>query len=160
MDDAVYMQKVLACERRLFRISRAILRSDQDCADAIQETVFKGWISRDKLREEQYFETWLIRILINECKNVLRRSAKAPVPVEEVRAEAISSPEENAELRLALDSLPEKYRLVLVLHHVEGYPLRAIARLLKLPESLVKSRLHQARSALKKALASMEVYES
>ena len=157
MDDAVYMQKVLACERRLYRISRAILKSDQDCADAIQEAVFKGWISRDKLREERYFETWLIRILINECKNVLRRSARAPVPVENVRA-AAPEPDEDTELRLALDSLPEKYRLVLVLHHVEGYPLREIALLLKLPESLIKSRLHQARAALKKALVSMEVY--
>ena len=78
MSDQEYMARVRAMERKLYRIAHAILWSDADCADAIQEAVFRGWMKRGTLREERYFETWLIRILINECRNLLRRQQAAP----------------------------------------------------------------------------------
>ena len=69
MSDQEYMMRVRSMERKLYRIAHAILWSDADCADAIQEAVFKGWMKKSGLRDERYFETWLVRILINECRN-------------------------------------------------------------------------------------------
>lgn len=153
MSDQEYMARVRAMERKLYRIAHAILWSDADCADAIQETVFRGWMKKGGLREEKYFETWLVRILINECRNQLRRQKSAPLPLNEsVRTGLCGELETDMNLRAALQELPEKYRVPLLLHHMEGYGLEDIAKMLKLTPALVKSRLHQARNALRKIL--------
>ena len=82
MNDQEFTMRVRLMERKLYRIAHAILWNDADCADAIQEAVFKGWMKRSGLREERYFETWLVRILINECKNIIRRQKRAPLPLD------------------------------------------------------------------------------
>ena len=148
MSDRDYMEKVQAMERKLYRISHAILWCDADCADAVQEAVFKGWMKRASLREEKYFETWLIRILINECRNLIRRQKIRPLFAEPPPA----MPETDLRLREALHALPEKYRMPLLLHHLEGYSLTEVGEMLGISAKLAKSRLHQARSALRKEL--------
>lgn len=147
------MHRVQAMERKLYRISHAILWVDSDCADAIQETVFKGWMKRSSLREEKYFETWLIRILINECRNLQRRQKVRLLPLnEEIGPLGEDTMAEDVLLRQCLRLLPEKYRIPLLLHHMEGYALADIARMLNLSQPLVKSRLSQARKTLRKLL--------
>ena len=92
-----------------------------------------------------------MRILVNECKDALRRRRRDPVALEaDVGREDRLC--EDLQLRLALRQLPEKYRLPLVLHHLEGYPLEDVARALGITRSLAMSRLHQARRALRKLL--------
>ena len=152
MNDRDYSLRVRAMERRLYRISRAILFNDADCADAIQEAVFRGWMKKGSLRDEALFETWIIRILINECRNILRKRKIAPLPLENAIIAGTDAPDEGLHLRQALSRLPEKYRMPLLLHHLEGYGLADIARMLDLPQPLVKSRLHQARGALRRIL--------
>lgn len=153
MSDQEYMARVRAMERTLYRIAHAILWSDADCADAIQEAVFRGWMKKGALREEKFFETWLIRILINECRNLLRRQKAAPITLcEEICAGGGAEPGADLHLRAALQALPEKFRTPLLLHHLEGFSLNETARILKLSPALVKSRLYQARSALRKNL--------
>ena len=147
MTSEEYARRAEAMGPRLYRVAQGILWRRADCADAVQEAVFRGWLKRSSLREERYFETWLIRILINECRTVLRRRRREPLPLMEAPAEADSLCE-DIQLRIALGQLPEKYRLPLILHYVEGYPLADIAAMLGIPEKLVKSRLHQARKAL------------
>lgn len=151
MDDNMYMEKVLACERKLYRVAYSMLLNEFDAADAIQEAVMKGWVHRNALRESERFDAWLMRILVNECRNIQRRWKRRGEPLDE----AIPAPENTVDpdLQEALFSLPGKFRAPLVLHHVEGYSLREIARILKIPETTVKSRLHQARAALKQALS-------
>ena len=152
MSDQEFTTRVRAMERKLYRIAHAILWSDADCADAIQEAVFKGWMKRGGLRNEAYFETWMVRILINECKNLIRRSKHAPLPLDDDVRAAGGEPGVDLHLRAALQQLPEKYRTVLLLHHLEGYPLNEVGQILKLTPQLVKSRLHQARKLLRKNL--------
>lgn len=153
MNDRDYTARVLAMERRLYRIAHALLWNDQDCADAVQEAVFRGWMRRGSLREERYFETWLIRILINECRSLLRRQKIRSLPLESAIAR---SEDVDLQLRQAIRELPEKYRMPLLLHHLEGYSLAEVGEMLGLPVKLVKSRLHQARAALRKSLEGVE----
>lgn len=157
MSDQEFMTRVRSMERKLYRIAHAILWSDADCADVIQEAVFKGWMKKGSLREGKYFETWLVRILINECRSLIRRLKTAPLPLNEAAAMGIQpGPDEDPQLRAALMELPEKYRIPLLLHHLEGYSLSDIARMLDMPQTMVKSRLHQARGALRKILKAGE----
>ena len=151
MNDQEYMARVRAMEGRLYRVAQAILWRDADCADAIQEAVFKGWLGKGRLEEPNYFETWLIRILINQCRDMLRRRKREPLPLvgEVPREDRLC---EDTHLRLALKRLPEMYRLPLLLHHLEGYPIRDISKMLGIPEGRVTARLHQGRKALRALL--------
>ena len=153
MNDDEYMRRILAMERKLYRIAHSILWNDVDCADAIQEAVLKGWLKKSSLREIAYFDTWLIRILINECRNIQRKEKLRLLPLDEgIRVQREEDFVGNLQLREALQRLPEKYRLVLLLHHLEGYDLQEIAQMLDSPRTMIKSRLHQARKALRALL--------
>ena len=151
MNDNEYVRRVRSMEGRLFRIAQAMLWRYADSADAVQEAVFKGWLKKGGLRDEAYFETWLIRILINECKDALRRRKRDAVKIGEEAAEDERMCE-NLHLRMALKALPEQYRLPLLLHHMEGYPVSAVAAMLGLRAAQVNSRLHRARKELRMLL--------
>ena len=151
MNDRDYMSRVRAMEGRLYRIAQAMLWRDADCADAIQEAVFRGWMKKGQINEPAYFETWLIRILINQCKDVLRRRKRDPLPldIETGQEDRLC---EDVHLRACLKRLPEEYRIPLLLHHLEGYSIRDVAKMLCLPEKRVTARLYRARKALRALL--------
>ncbi len=67
---------ILDCERQLYSTAKTILYSNQDCADAIQDTIVKAFSKIQTLKNDKYAKTWLIRILINECYTILRKSSK------------------------------------------------------------------------------------
>ena len=67
---------ILDSERQLYSTAKTILYSDQDCADAIQDTIVKAFSKIQTLKNDKYARTWLIRILINECYTILRKSSK------------------------------------------------------------------------------------
>ena len=75
---------ILDSERQLYSTAKTILFNDQDCADAIQETIVKAFAKIETLRNDRYARTWLIRILINECYTLLRKSSRF-VPLEGMR---------------------------------------------------------------------------
>lgn len=151
MNDRDYMARIRAMEGRLYRIAQAMLWRDADCADAIQEAVFRGWMKKGQINEPAYFETWLIRILINQCKDVLRRRKRDPLPldIETGQEDRLC---EDVHLRACLKRLPEEYRIPLLLHHLEGYSIRDVAKMLCLPEKRVTARLYRARKALRALL--------
>ena len=149
MNKVDFVRRVRGCERRLYRVARTLLSRDTDCEDAVQEALLRAWARRSSLREEAYFETWLIRILINECKNIYRRNPQAEAELPQNLSEAAY---ETSPLFDALQALPQKLRITLELHYIEGYKTREIAKLLNLPESTVKWRLAKARRILKDEL--------
>ncbi len=151
MNDNEYMRRVRLMEDRLYRIAQAMLWREADSVDAVQEAVFRGWLKKDSLSDDDRLEPWLVRILVNECRDALRRRKREPAEL----VEAITEDDrlcEDLQLRLAMKQLPEKYRLPLVLHHMEGYRVSEVAQMLRLPGKLVASRLHQARKALRSLL--------
>ena len=148
-----FISRVQACERRLYRIARTMLRNDADCEDAVQEVLLKAWASRDSLRNEDWFETWLIRILINQCKNFWRRGERREV---ELTSDISQRTSEDSGLMDALMALEEKHRIVLELKYIEGYDIKEVALILGIPEGTVKWRMNRARQALKRELGEEE----
>ena len=153
MLQADFTTRVRACERRLYRVARTMLPRECDCEDAVQEALLRAWDRLDTLREEKYFETWLMRILINQCRTFYRRRPPAPAEL----TENIPQPEpEDAPLLEALMGLPQKLRAALELHYIEGYSIAETARILRLPEGTVKWRLSRGRAQLKQILNGRE----
>ena len=144
------MREVEACERTLYRVSRAILRSDADCADAVQEALYKAWKHRDRV-QKAYFRTWLTRIVINECRTIGRKRARLSV-VEDVPETPTPERGVSLETRDALERLSQAHRLVLTLHYLEGFSLAEIAKMTRAPLGTVKYRMVQARKALRREL--------
>lgn len=151
MNTQEFSERVTALEPRLYRVATAILGSGPDREDACQSALFKAWQKLPQLRQPRFFETWLTRILINECKSALRSRRTAPAQ----QPPAQESPANEA-LRDALFTLESELRLLLTLRHVEGYTVREIARMLHMSEYSVKGKLQRGRRKLKDALYEQE----
>ena len=151
MNQQQFSTKVQGLERKLYRVSRTILSSDTDCQDALQEALIKAWMRRDSLRDEGLFEAWLIRILINECYRLAKRSRRHH---HDELSEHIAAPHDAPDRSLfeALYTLDKKYRMPIALHYVEGYSVSEIAGILNAPPGTVKSWLHYGRERLKNQL--------
>ncbi len=142
-----FTRRVTDAQGRMYRIARGYLRGEQDCLDAVSEAILKAWRSRDTLKDEARFDAWLNRIVIRECIGI-QRGQKRMIPMESL-PEQPQPPTDDARLRDALDALPEKHRVAVVLHYMEGYDVREVARVLHTTKGTVCSRLHYARLQLR-----------
>ena len=134
MDREAFAQRVLAMERTLYRVARTLLKQDADCADAVQEAILRALNSREKLREERYFQTWMVRILINVCYDMLCAQTKREwVALDENLPAADGS--QGFEVRQALEEMSRELRLPLMLYYLEGFSVKETAKILglKLP---------------------------
>lgn len=151
MDKEEFTRAVLEYESTLYRVAKSMLGSEADCADAAQNALLRAWEKQHTLRDTAYFKTWLTRILINECRAMLRQRARF-VPLEEEAAESEIAPERDSGLYEAVMGLDVKYRVPFMLYYIEGFRTREIASMLKLPEGTVKTRLRRAREILRTEL--------
>ena len=146
MDEQRWLEMMRQAEESLYHVACAILSSESDRRDAMQETALRAWEHRQSLRNEAYFKTWVTRIAVNVCRDLLRKNRRV-IPMETMPDAPVQASTDN--LRLTIESLPEKLRLPLVLHYLEGFSVQEAAQALRLPEGTVKFRLHQARKALR-----------
>ena len=138
----------------LYRVSYAQLSQSCDRDEAVQECLCKAWQKRNQLQDERYMQTWVIRILINECHNIQRKRGRE-LPLEALPERAAPADAEP-ELHDALLALEESLRLPLVLHYIEGFTTEEIAQILRWPQGTVKSRMMRGRRELKKMLSEEE----
>ncbi len=136
----------------IYRVAKGILREEKDIEDAIQNTVIKAFEKINTLKNNDYFKTWIIRILINECNNILRKN-KRLVSLEEVSIkEKYSDKYENMDLTNAIASLNEDLRSITVLYYFDDMSTVEIAKMLEIPEGTVRSRLSRAREKLRESM--------
>lgn len=151
MDKDEFAQQVRAAESTLYNVAKTMLASESDCEDAVSDAILSAWLRLGSLRETRYFKTWLVRILINECNKRLRRK-KLTVPYKEYMDTPAPETADYSDLYRAVAELKPKFRIAVLLFYIEGYSLDETARLLKIPQGTVKSRLNAARRILKERL--------
>lgn len=145
---------ILNSERQLYSTAKTILINDQDCADAIQETIVNAFSKIGTLRNDKYAKTWLIRILINECYTLLRKSSKL-VSLEgmsEMTEIETDQRTDYSDLYRAVNSLKE----AVILYYIEDFNIKEIAQILEITEGAVQKRLARARGKLKRNLQESE----
>ncbi len=153
MDREEFLNQILEAEETLFHVAFSILHQQQDCADAVQEAILKAYARKEKLRKPEYFKTWITRILINECYNLLRKNRKYCMlederePSDWQQSDFVK--EEYLDLYGAIERLNEGEKLCILLFYMEDYSVSQIAQVLRIPEGTVKSRLNRARKNLK-----------
>jgi RNA polymerase sigma-70 factor (ECF subfamily) len=141
----------------VYRLSYAILDDEADARDAAQDTFVTAWRQISRVRDANRFDAWLQRVAVNAARmthRARRRRGVREIPSSRVAGvdglPATASPAESdaAALDTAMRQLSVEQRSILVLHHLEGRPVTALAEILEIPVGTVKSRLHTARQAL------------
>lgn len=134
----------------MYKVARGILNNDEDAADAIQDTILACFEKIHTLRKPEYFKTWMIRILINECNKIHRHYANLNMNEEmpEIPRQDMSLAE--FEFKEMLRQVEEPYRVILILYYVEGLRISDIAGILNLNENTVKTRLKRAREQIRR----------
>lgn len=154
MDREEFSQRIIDMLPVLHRVAYTQLRQAADREDAVQEAIRRAWEKRSSLRKERFMQTWVIRILLNVCDTLRRREKRMYAPIEiQACTDGDATP-----LLAALMALEETFRLPLQLRYVEGYSVKEVARMLRLPEGTVKSRLSRGREKLRSILEE-EVFE-
>ncbi|WP_052807384.1 RNA polymerase sigma factor [Risungbinella massiliensis] len=157
-DHHAYAELIRSIHSILYRVSKTILRSDEDCADAIQEAIWKAYQNLDQLQERKYFKSWIIKILIHQCYKLSKRQNNV-ISLQETKQEIpVQAPYDQIELQEMIDRLEEPYRLVISLYYREKYTMREIGEMLEVPEGTIKSRLHKARQILQRYFEAKEAY--
>lgn len=133
----------------MLKTAKAYLSNEEDVADVMQDTILTCYEKLDTLKNPLFFRTWLIRIVINKCKDRLRQNREVCGLEENLQhfGAVERSVSDRAFMEL-IESLDEKYRVILVLYYVEGYNTREIAGILGMNAHTVKSRLLRARKQL------------
>lgn len=147
-DNDAFIRLIRLFEVHLYQSAKAFLHADADCADAMQEAVLRAYRSINSLKEPAYFKTWLIRILINECKRILK-SKQSVISLEDISVPTMPEPGFTLfELRDLIDRLESPFKLVAVLYYYSDLSIKEISAELHVPEGTVKSRLSRARELL------------
>lgn len=134
------------------RTATAVLNHREDAADAVAETVAEAFSQLCGLRQPKYFRTWLTRVLLSNCYDILRQRRRY-VPLDQLpeTSSPQGQPSDDAlDIRESLAALSENDRLVLGLYYLDGFKVREIAGLLGVKEGAVKARLSRGRQRLKK----------
>ena len=135
--------------QNMYKTARALLENDEDAADAISDTILACWEKMDQLKNPEYFRTWMTRILINKCNDILRKKKELYLMGDKPQEIPFSSQEyDNVEWLETLKGLDEKYRLILILYYVNGLKTPDISAVLHIPISTVRTRLSRARDQL------------
>ena len=148
MDKTEFAVRTEAIRQRLYRTAHLYLGSEADALEAVDEAVYQALRSLKKLREPEYFETWLTRILMNECHKELRRRKRfwgeEPLP-------DTAGPDayDVLPLKEAIHCLPEGLRAVLILRFFAGYTQAETAAALDIPQGTVVTRQRRALELLR-----------
>ena len=147
-DKDSFMELFDGMTEKLYKTARALLYSDEDVADALQETILSAWENIGGLRKPAFFRTWVTRILINKCRDQLRKKEILFQDGEFPEKAALEQGYECLEWSDLLYRMDEKYRLVLALYYVEGFSTSEIAEATGLTKSAVWTRLQRGREKL------------
>jgi RNA polymerase sigma-70 factor (ECF subfamily) len=167
-----FAELIIRYQHLIFKITRHLMDETAELDDIVQDVFVKIYQSLGSYNSQYKFATWAIRITTNHCLDLTRARQKMKLRVismetvtetSNVNGVSAATPEtqylteeRNQLIRRALQKLPEKYRLPMILFHQNELPYVEIARVLQLPLTIVKNRLYRARLILRQNLRAVE----
>ncbi|MBP0978745.1 MAG: sigma-70 family RNA polymerase sigma factor, partial [Oscillospiraceae bacterium] len=143
-------QLVMKYKESLFFTAKSILRNDTDAEDAVCSAIMKAFENFSQLREQQYFKSWITRIVINEAYAICRKN-KNLQSMEEMTTEPAYS-DYHDEMWEIVNTLDEEFRTVIIMFYYNDIPINEIAEYLDIAPGTVKSRLNRGRKKLKELI--------
>lgn len=151
-------------QQRVYSVCLRVLGNRDDAADAVQDAFLSALRKLGQFRGDSLFTTWLYRVAVNACYDILRKRRRQPMlhlaedpdgPAREEGPAALDHADEvvgTADAAAALALVPEEFRVTLVLADVHDMAYEEISRVLDVPIGTVKSRVHRGRLALARAM--------
>ncbi|MGL5577457.1 MAG: RNA polymerase sigma factor, partial [Sarcina sp.] len=142
----------------LYKVAKGILNKEEDIEDAISSCILNAYKGIGKLKNEEYFKTWLIRILINECNTIIKKESKITyindyeVVNKNVNNNSYKDDCGNIDLDNALKLLEKELREVIVLFYYDDLKQKEIAKILDINETTVRTRIFRAKEKLREIL--------
>jgi len=151
---------------KVYHLAYSITHDTLAADDLAQEVFIKAYFALDRFREKSEFGTWIYRIAVNHCRDFLRKKNRmTQIPLENIigklsaKEEDILPEEKEQEetqrrkiVHTTIQTLPDKYRIILSLRDIQEFPYSEIAKILDISPGTVDSRLHRARKMLRKKL--------
>lgn len=159
-DERAFGRLVQKYQRAAYSVALSVTGKHEDAEDAAQESFMVALERLDECRNPERFAGWLMTIVRNRSRNLIRRLSLRdtdPIPIGAQSSQpgpdrVTETSELRGQLKEALDELSDVQREIVLLHDLEGWKHREIAERLDLPSGTVRSHLHFARKALRKAL--------
>ncbi len=146
--DDDFFNRIDTMRTKMIKIAYSYFSSESMAIDIVDEAIYKGYLKRKSLREIEYMETWMIRILINLCNSHYKKFSKVN-GIDELPEESTVEQYDSLPLKIAMQKLPEKYRQVVVLKYFIGYGVVEISEITDTPQGTVATRLRKALSLLR-----------
>lgn len=146
-----FLKLIEEVKLKLYKTGISILKNDEDTCDAIQETLINAYKSLNTIKKNEYFSTWIMKILINKCYDIIRKNKKIINIDEKIKLEQDMYYEmysQESELEVVLNKIDKDLKMVTVLYYYDDLSVREISEVLNIPEGTVKSRLSRARSKI------------
>ena len=158
-DKEFFIQKINENRLKMYKTAIAILKDEDDANDAIQEALYSAYKNYYSLREKSYFTTWIIKILINKCYNIINKNKKIAY-IDDTIIQNTESSEDNYEiensLEWVLNQIDKDLKEIVVLYYYDDFSVADIANVLEIPQGTVKSRLSRAREQIKEIIKKEE----
>lgn len=136
---------------KMYKTARAILKNEDDICDAIQEALISAYTNLHKLKENKFFSTWIIRILINKCYDIISKNKRTEGFLDITEANEVKTfdnYESDSIVSKVLNEIDEDLKVVTVLYYYDGFSVKEISEMIGIPEGTVKSRLSRASEKL------------
>lgn len=143
-------------KEKLYKMAYIYMKNENDALEVFQETVYKALKAIPTLKNNDYFSTWITRILINTAIDTLKKKQKVVPMSEDVIEHCEETTQEKPEVQMdllhAMDKIEEKYKTVLLLRYYQDYTVGQIATFLNCPEGTVKTNIRRGLALLKTKL--------
>lgn len=156
-DDVAFGQLIKSCKEKLYKTAFAYLKDEEEALDVVSDTVYKAYMNINKLKNPEFFSTWITRILINSAINRLKKSKKIVLIDEYEKFDSFSQTSsdialevpESIDLYNAIDKLNVKSKSIIILKYFQDMTISEISKVLKIPEGTIKVYLQRALKKLK-----------
>lgn len=154
-EEEAFTKEVLSVKDQAYKIAYSYLRNEQDSIDTVYNAVEKALLNYKKLKDKSFFKTWFIRIIINECKMLLRKRSKVISIADSLYKDELYShqgKEGEIDLETALNQLNQSDRIFIYMKYYMGYTLSEIANIFKLPEGTIKTKIYSNLKMIKEKI--------
>jgi len=160
VDDEVLQRLIEVDKQRLYRIAYIYVKNEDDALEIVQEAVYKAFLNIKKLKQPEFFNTWITKIIVNASLDYIKKRNRLIYIAEEKKLEKNAIEDmEYIDLYKAVDSLEGLYKTVIILKYFEDLKIKDIAKVLDITESNVKNYIHKALKQLRVDLKEDEYFE-
>ena len=150
-DKEAFTELIIKMEDELYKIARTRLIDNEDIFDAVQETMISAFKSLHKLKNENYFKTWIIKILINKCNDIYKTKKVSIVSLDDNIKfnDSNNYSDDNLNFEFIINCLNYDERIAMTLYYLEEYTTKEISEILKTNENTIKTRIARAKTKIK-----------